>query len=839
MNRLTLLRSVLALLALFLCPATVRAAVEAKAGPYQLTISADPGLIAVGNARLLVEIRDSDGAPVEGATVTVLAKMPTMDMGERTETARPVSDSPGSYEAPAVFSMKGDYIIVVSVDGPAGAGEATVNVATGQDLSVDAVAGPDYGNYLLWVFVALFVAFTAYRMRRTGQGVNFAALLRPATLVGIALLVALYMGARYAVTNLRRDGAMTPIEAQAMDMSSMPAPEGKAPVVLATVERGRIQATVRYTGTAVGFTEENVVARVAGWIVWMPLYPGDRVRAGQVIARLDTSELTAKVDERSAQRAMARYTADMAREDISGSEAGLAQRQADIASRQGDLAGAKARRSEAQAMVRVADGALEQGGGALASARAQYQAAQEAQQGARASLEATRATEADAQAALASAQADDDYWRREIARMKTLLAAGAVSGEEYQREEAQAKNAAAKVQQARARIRQVRNEIDAAAATEKRSGSLVVAARAKVTEQEASIRTLTARIERAHAGENVAASQVTAAEGALSSAREAVKAAQARVGANRAKHRHAQSAERSASAAQRSASIVRGYAEIRSRTTGVVTQRLISPGTLVQPGQALLKLAQVQPIRLQANLSEVDLARVRMGAPVTIRAQGSSAVVARARVTSIFPAVDPVARTGIVEVQYANADRRVLPGQFLLMDIGVGERDDAILIPTVAVHRRAVGGEAVIASEESTYVWAIMDHDGELMAHRREVRLGLSDGERVEVVEGLTEGEQVIVRGGRYLRDGDWVVASSTADSPTAERPPPEEDDQPAAEHDHSAMEASDAPGDAAMDAGDQDHSGVERHDDREEGDHQPSSGEHEGGMSRREHGRE
>ena len=88
------------------------------------------------------------------------------------------------------------------------------------------------------------------------------------------------------------------------------------------------------------------------------------------------------------------------------------------------------------------------------------------------------------------------------------------------------------------------------------------------------------------------------------------------------------------------ASVMQGYATIRAEIDGVVTERLISPGVLVSPGQAILRIAQIEPIRVQANVPESDLGDVKVGSPVRIIPRGGGEPVS-ARVSSVAPAVDP------------------------------------------------------------------------------------------------------------------------------------------------------------------------------------------------------
>jgi multidrug efflux pump subunit AcrA (membrane-fusion protein) len=71
-----------------------------------------------------------------------------------------------------------------------------------------------------------------------------------------------------------------------MDMS-MRVTSGNTPfpVSIAPVDRGPVVGNVVYTGSVAPFNEEDVYPRVTGRIVEMPVYPGDPVRAGQVVAR--------------------------------------------------------------------------------------------------------------------------------------------------------------------------------------------------------------------------------------------------------------------------------------------------------------------------------------------------------------------------------------------------------------------------------------------------------------------------------------------------------------------------------------------------------------------------
>ncbi|MEO7454075.1 MAG: hypothetical protein ABIV13_04865, partial [Fimbriimonadales bacterium] len=96
-------------------------------------------------------------------------------------------------------------------------------------------------------------------------------------------LTAAFFVVRWIVINNRAAGAMTPIEAQAMDMTAMKSPPGVFPVGVETVARGSASSKVTVPGSVVALSDEDVVARIAGRVQRVLVYPGDRVKAGQLL----------------------------------------------------------------------------------------------------------------------------------------------------------------------------------------------------------------------------------------------------------------------------------------------------------------------------------------------------------------------------------------------------------------------------------------------------------------------------------------------------------------------------------------------------------------------------
>lgn len=755
-----------------IAPEVSAAEVVGTAGQYRVVIHTDPAVVPTGRATLFARVSSTDGKPVEGARVRVLVKMPDMDMGEKETAATSAGAEPGVYSAPVSFAMEGAYVARVAVDGPAGPATATLDLRTGQDTSPSprGAGGGFSWPLLLWAGAGLLGLFILFRMWRTGQFAGWRSLLRPEALIGIILIVGTVFLSRWAVDTFRRPNSMSLVDALASDMSNMPAPPGQGPVALATVERAPVQATIRYSGSAVGFVEQDVYPRITGWITWMPFYAGDRVRSGQLLAKLDTREYESRTEERRANQRMAEQMTGIARLEYQQGLAAAAQARAEVRSKQGALEEVRRMHLKSQGMLKESQAGLTEARNELRAMQAEATAAREEQSETQEMLQSARAMEPEAEAMLSAMKADQSYWTKQLARMKALLDAGAVSGEEFQRDEAMAKGADAKVRQAEAKLQAVRSDIRAANSRVSRTQAMLESAGAKVAQAQSRVQGMEARIEQAQAEVAALAGRIEMAEGDLEAARANVRAMQAMADAGSGKIRQAQAGVQGAQAALTTANVVQGYTEIRSLVDGVVTQRLISPGVLVNPGQAILKVAQVDPIRLQANVAETDLASVRIGSPITVRGQDGK-VLASARVSSITPTVDPTTRTGIVEAVLPNKQRRFRPGQYVRMELGTRAQENGLRVPTSAIRWQSVRSSNILSTDRTAFVWVAeaAGDDKSFTVSRKEVRIGAGDGQFTEVLAGLQEGQQVIARGGDYLRPGDTVTAVTwTGDGPEA-----------------------------------------------------------------------
>jgi membrane fusion protein (multidrug efflux system) len=185
-------------------------------------------------------------------------------------------------------------------------------------------------------------------------------------------------------------------------------------------------------------------------------------------------------------------------------------------------------------------------------------------------------------------------------------------------------------------------------------------------------------------------------------------------------------------------------AEVRAPFAGVVAERRISVGEFVQPGTPLFELVALDPIDAEFSLPEADASRVAFGQQVSVKVAPWPERVFPAAVRFVAPTVDPETHTLLVRAALDNAERKLRPGLFASVDLGVADRKGVLLIPEEAVLQRADGEVAFRVAGDGT-------------ARRVAVETGDHLAGMVEVRSGLAMGDRVVVRGHYSLVDGARV----------------------------------------------------------------------------------
>jgi HlyD family secretion protein len=197
-----------------------------------------------------------------------------------------------------------------------------------------------------------------------------------------------------------------------------------------------------------------------------------------------------------------------------------------------------------------------------------------------------------------------------------------------------------------------------------------------------------------------------------------------------------------ARAAREAAAARLAQTRIVAPAAGVVLDRAVEPGDIVQPGKRLLGLLQDGDFRLTALIDEKNLGLLKPGQPAVAAADAYPTQRFRATLDYLAPGVD--LQRGTVEAKFKVPDPPALlrADMTVSIDIEVAARPDARVVPVAAL--RGPVGEAP---------WVLVLRDGH--AERVAVRTGARSAAEVEVEDGLAAGDVVIVSPG--IAPGDRV----------------------------------------------------------------------------------
>ena len=208
------------------------------------------------------------------------------------------------------------------------------------------------------------------------------------------------------------------------------------------------------------------------------------------------------------------------------------------------------------------------------------------------------------------------------------------------------------------------------------------------------------------------------------------------------------------------AAVQLGYTTIRAPISGRTGVRLVDQGNIVHAGDpgGIVVIAQLQPISVvftlpQQTLLAVNAALARGEVPVTALDSDRKTVLEQGVLSVVDNQIDSQTGTIKLKATFANAERKLWPGQFVNIRVRLDVRKNSIVVPVPAVQRNATGTFAYVVNPDRK-------------VEMRPIKVAQIDEGIALVDSGLDPGQNVVVLGQDRLRPGAAVVAS--ADEPPA-----------------------------------------------------------------------
>lgn len=191
---------------------------------------------------------------------------------------------------------------------------------------------------------------------------------------------------------------------------------------------------------------------------------------------------------------------------------------------------------------------------------------------------------------------------------------------------------------------------------------------------------------------------------------------------------------------------MQSYRVVRAPFDGVITQRNVDVGALVNAGNTLLyRVAQTGTLRTYVNVPQASSSSIHLGQTATFTVSNLPGRTFTGTVARTANALDPATRTLLVELRVANTDGALLPGMYCQVQLNTPRDNPPLVIPS----------DSLIVRTGGTLVAVVRPNDHTI--HLQPLVVGRDFGDRIEVLSGLQEGDSIIPNPGDMAQENRKV----------------------------------------------------------------------------------
>ena len=189
------------------------------------------------------------------------------------------------------------------------------------------------------------------------------------------------------------------------------------------------------------------------------------------------------------------------------------------------------------------------------------------------------------------------------------------------------------------------------------------------------------------------------------------------------------------------------YATLRAPFDGVITDRWVDEGDLIQPSATkMFDLLEVDPVRVRFYVSEPDAPWVKEGSKITMTIDELSGKKWEAIVSRVSWALSQNTKTMLAEADIKNDPHEIRPGMYAHLTLDLEVHPNTLTIPATAL---------VI---EGKNIFAFVVTKG--IARKVPLSIGLDSGIEVEILGGISDQDEVVITGKNLISDGEPVLTS-------------------------------------------------------------------------------
>jgi len=479
-------------------------------------------------------------------------------------------------------------------------------------------------------------------------------------------------------------------------------------VETAMVKNGNVAKTIVVTGAISARAEVEVYPKQSGEIIKLLVDMGDRVKAGQVLANIETRTFELQAKQADADLASAKAAYDKSSSTaLVNSEAVFKQAKSNLdrvqsALKQADL--------DLQLQTKQADAQIKKASSDLRIAQARLDAA----------VSGARKQE------IEQAKARKDNAKRNLDRLKALLNDGMIPQDQVESAQLQYDVYSAQLSLLEEGTRPedievLKEQVEAAktALGSAQDNKLLIDIKsASLDSAKAQLESAQASFEQANVAKDSATweKELAQADAAVKRAKAALELAQQRL----------------------------DESTVKAPISGTIAQRFLDKGDIASPTRPFVTIVDIDVVKVIAKVPEREIGSIRIGQKASVKPDAYPGQAFPGTLTKISPIIDRTSQTCDIEIEVPNPDQKLKPGMFVRAELIVSESKVALVVPV----------DAIVKEGEETFVYVA---EGD-KAVKKKVETGISDSIKTEIVSGLKAGDQYIVTGQSSLKDGTPIM---------------------------------------------------------------------------------
>ena len=189
---------------------------------------------------------------------------------------------------------------------------------------------------------------------------------------------------------------------------------------------------------------------------------------------------------------------------------------------------------------------------------------------------------------------------------------------------------------------------------------------------------------------------------------------------------------------------------IRAPFSGTIDEIVSERGSVVGPGTPILRIVSLGNMYLEAEVPEKNIGTIKKGSDVIVNFPVLGETL-NTKVTQVSNYINPENRSFNIQIAVPNKNGNIKPNLSSKIQIKDYSNAKAITVPTSIISENADG-------EQYLYIAQNPDKDGNAIAKRVIVKVGLSQAELVEIIDGIKDGDLIISEGARSVKDGQKVA---------------------------------------------------------------------------------